>query len=462
HHYLTRVLAVNLKQGRWDKLLYIIALSGLVHAAIGIAQIWLKADMPYLLPKSPNGVPSGLFQQINNQATFLVAVISLSLFLAARPLLYKRRLFMQLLLVITVLLSAYIVGVSGSRIGALTLFISVPLLIFALRRPLLRNSRFSAAILLAIVMGFSAGLLPGTSKAIDKTVAMQSGYSGSARLGIYKISLDLVAEKPVFGHGVGSFASVFQFARPAFFEQNPDGTLPKQIVSHPHNEIIQWLVEGGLIALMGIVLVAIGVLRALRQTGWSRGLAYTGLLLPIVLHTQVELPLYTSILHWFVLVILLALPFSHQLTNRNNSLTIYANKLAAISLWAIVGIFILFLLHTVRSNWDFVAFYKGEQRENPLQIAKQNPYLSDQAQWIDMSAMMYSSMQYGLKDNVEFYTNWGEQYLTKRPDVDLYQKLTDAYEFLGNKPAYCDVAKRGFEIYPQAERLQRAVEYCRY
>ncbi len=88
-------------------------------------------------------------------------------------------------------------------------------------------------------------------------------------------------------------------------------------------------------------------------------------------------------------------------------MTIYAQKLSAISVLTITLIFVLFLIHTLWANWDFVAFYQGKQSENPLPIAKQNPYLSEHAQWIDMSAMMYSSMQNGLKENVTYYTQWG-------------------------------------------------------
>ena len=452
----------RLKQGRWDRLLLIIALSGLIHAGIGLLQIWLKGDMPYLLPKTPEGIPAGLFQQINNQATFLVTSIVLAFYLASRPIVFKRQRWLQLLLVLTVLVASFIVGFSGSRIGFLTLAIAMPIMLIARRKSLVTNKALSALLLVTFVGGFALGLISSGGKAVDKTVAMQSGYSGSARLGIYGISLDLLKHEPIFGHGIGSFARVFQYERPEFYAENPDGKLPNQTVSHPHNELFQWMVEGGLTALLGIVLVIAGMILALSKSGASRGWGYLALLIPISLHTQVELPLYMSGIHWFVLVVLMALPFAHLLKQRGNGMTIYAQKISAITVLTLTLIFSLFLLHTVRANWDFVAFYQGKQSETPLPIAKQNPYLSEQAQWIDMSAMMYSSMQYGLKDNVEYYTEWGEQLLQWRPDVDLYIKLTDAYEFLGNKDRYCETAKQGLTIYPQSERLQRAVNFCQY
>jgi O-antigen ligase len=452
----------KLRQGRWDRLLLIIALSGLLHAGIGLLQIWLKGDMPYLLPKSPEGIPAGLFQQINNQASFLVTSIVLSFYLASRPVLFRRARVVQWLVVLSVLMASYIVGVSGSRIGYLALAVALPLLLIARRSYLLRNNAFTALLLIALLGGFSFGLVPGGGKVVDKTVALQSGYSGSARLGIYDISFELFKEKPLFGHGIGSFPRVFQQARPDFYTQHPEGKLPKQRVSHPHNELILWLVEGGIIAVAGMGLAFIGVVLALIRLGGSRGWSYLALLLPIALHMQVELPLYLSALHWFILLTLMALPLLHGVRQRSNGMTVSAQRLSSAGLLTVTLVCLLFLTHTIRANWDFVAFYHGEQKENPLSIAKKNPYLSEQAQWIDMSAMMYSSMQYGLDENVKYYVEWGERLLQDNPDVDLYIKLTDAYEYLGDKARYCDIARQGLAIYPESERLKRANNFCQY
>lgn len=452
----------NLRQKHWDRLILIIALSGLIHAGIGLLQLWLQADMPYLLPKVPDGRPSGLFQQINNQATYLVTSIISVFYLASRPMLFKRALGLQLLLVLNVLAASFIVGISGSRVGFLTTFIAVSMLLIARRKQLLRNKSFAAVLTIALLCGFVLGLAPSGGKAVDKTVAMQSGYSGSARLSIYKISNDLFREAPLFGHGIGSFTRVFQNVKPAFYSSHPGAKLPPNMVSHPHNEFLQWMVEGGITAISGIVLAMVGVILALRRSGKSRGWAYLALLIPISLHTQVELPFYMSALHWFTLLLLMALPFKHLLVERRNRMTSYAKKLSAISVPAITLLFVVFLLHTMRSNLDFVEFYQGNQSANPLPIAKKNPYLSEQAQWIDMSAMMYSSMEYGLKENVEYYVMWGQRLLETKPDIDLYIKLTDAYKFLGDKDNYCATARDGIAVYPESERLKNAVNLCRY
>lgn len=458
--FLFSLFQHKLKAGRWDRLLLIIALSGLIHAGIGLLQMWLKLDMPFLLPKSPDGIPGGLFQQINNQASYLTTCILLAFYLTSRPLTFRRLKVIQLLLALTVLTASLILGISGSRVGLLGIATALPILLLARSKQLFRNKRLSILLLVAAICGVSFGVVQSSGKVVDKTTAIQAGYSGSARLGIYSISLDLLTQEPMFGHGIGSFPRVFQYARPDFYAEHPDGKLPKQKVGHPHNELLQWMVEGGVTALLGIFIAAIGVMLALIELGVSRSWSYLALILPLSLHSLVELPFYMSAMHWLMFILLIAASFQYSLSQRRNQMTVYAKKLSAISLLLISLLMMVALAHTIRANWDFIAFYKGQQNENPLPVAKRNPFLSEQAQWIDMSAMLYSSMQYDLKDNVAYYVLWGEQLLKTNPDIDLYTKLLDAYEYLDNKSAYCKTAQEGSQLYPHSERMQQALFKC--
>ncbi|WP_161596153.1 O-antigen ligase family protein [Methylophaga thiooxydans] len=458
--FLFSLFQHKLKAGRWDRLLLIIALSGFIHAGIGLLQIWLKLDMPFLLPKSPQGIPSGLFQQINNQASYLATCIILSFYLASRPLVFKRRFNVQALLLVTVLVSSIVVGLSGSRTGWLALAIALPVILLARREQLWSNKSLSVVLLAALVSGFVFGTMNNGGKTIDKTVAIQSGYSGSARLGIYTISLDLLAQKPWFGHGVGSFPRQFQYARPDFYIEYPEGKLPKQMINHPHNELLQWMVEGGVSALLGIVISVTALAFALYKVGPARGFSYLALLIPISLHTQLELPFYMSALHWLVFMLLVAQIFQATLKQRQNLMTPYAKKLASISIVLTSLLVATSLLHTIRANWDFVFFYDGDQSGVPLSIATQNPYLSSEAKWISMGALLNFSIKNGIDENVVFFTEWGEQTLLVRPDVDLYMKLISAYDFLGNKNAFCTKLMQALKLYPDNKQLTELKHVC--
>jgi O-antigen ligase len=451
----------GLKQGRLDRILFIIVVSALLQGLVGLAQIWLQADMPFWLPKLPNAGPSGLFQQINNQASYQVTAIMIAVYLVTRPFIIYSSLWLKSVLVLTVVCAAFLVAISGSRIGALTLVLGLVIVISALWRRFKVNKKLSLILFFALMVGATIGFT-NSDKMIDKTVAMQSGYSGSARLGIYSISLDLIKQQPIFGHGIGSFPRVWQYAKPNFYQAHSDAVLPNEYVNHPHNEVIFWLVESGLIACLGLVLVLIGTVLALTRLGWQRGGAYMAMLLPIALHTQVELPFYLSVLHWFVFMTLLAVVNQYNVQNKLITITITLRMfIKVILLFLFIGT-LVFFGHTINANRDFLAFYRGEQSGNPLPLAYKNPYLSKSAQWVDMSAMMYSSIEYGQTENVQYFVHWAESLKEVRPDVVLYDKLLDAYQFLDNKESYCDTAKQGLSLYPNATQLRSAYGYCKY
>ena len=286
-----------------------VVISSLFHALAGLSQIiWLK-HLPSWLPVNLNGVPTGLFQQINNQASFQVTGIIITLWLVSRPFITQGPRWRFIVLILALACSAFVVGYSGSRVGILGFLLALPLLLIS-RWQFVKKDRKSwlliAAVLLISIS--SANIIEtnrGLTGALEKAAAMNAGFSGSARLGIYKIAWDTIKEKPIFGHGIGSFVRVWQLGKPAFYAQHPDAKLPEQRVAHPHNEFIFWMVEGGLVATAGLVCTMMAILLSLKELPPSRRYAYAAMLIPIALHTQVELPFYISSLHWFVFLILL-------------------------------------------------------------------------------------------------------------------------------------------------------------
>jgi len=451
----------GLKQGRLDRILFVIVVSALLQGLVGVAQIFLQADMPFWLPKTPNGVPTSLFQQINNHATYQVTAIMIAVYLITRPFLSRGKFWVQVSVVIAVACASFIVAISGSRIGAITLIIGLVIIIPALWQCFKENKRLSLMTLFALLIGFGIGVWQGNDRMIDKTVAMQSGYSGSTRLGIYSISLELIKQRPIFGHGIGSFGRIFQYAKPDFYKSHPDAILPKQYVSHPHNETLLWLVEGGLTVGVGLLSVLVGVILALRQIGWRRGGAYAAMLLPIGLHMQVELPIYISAVYWMLFVYLMAMALNGNRIIIKYELTVAAKRLSLFVTTLISIISLLFLMHSLLSHQDFRRFYQQENVDKPpFKTAIKNPYLSSEAMWLKMSSFLYSSIELGLNDNVKSYTEWGEQLLLESPDIDLYKKLAAAYNHLGQKTDFCSVISRGLQLYPEDIQLTQYNTYC--
>jgi O-antigen ligase len=451
----------NLKQGRLDRLLFIIVVSALVHSLFGIAQIWFKNDMSYLLPISDIGIPSGFFQQINNQATYQVTAIMIALYLMTRPYLAHGPKYALYILALAVACAGFVVCISGSRIGLLSLIVGLIIIIPALWKKFKTNKKHSLAILLALMMGSSFGLTLGQDQFSNKTIAMQSGFSGSARLVIYDISLELIKQEPIFGHGIASFPRTWQYAKPDFYKTHPDATLINGFVSHPHNEILFWLLEGGLVAGMGLVVFFVSIALTLKRLGWHRGGAYAAMLLPFSLHTQVELPFYSSAIHWMLFIFMLMLIMNSSIHSKRLVMSTAAIKSAVVTATLFSLIILLSLVHTIRAHYDFIEFYGAKEAlSDPFRTALQNPYLSEDTRYIDMSSFLYSSIEQGSVNAVRVYTKWGEKRLLESPHIKLYEKLVDAYYFLQDKVAYCRILEQGISLYPGHGTFKKGLAQC--
>lgn len=85
--------------------------------------------------------------------------------------------------------------------------------------------------------------------------------SAQARLFIWCTSLGLIVEKPLWGHGIGSFQRQYMFGQARYFEAHPFA--PEQMIAddagYPYNETLLTLTETGMVGLAfaGIVLLAV-------------------------------------------------------------------------------------------------------------------------------------------------------------------------------------------------------------
>ena len=468
----------GLKQGRLDRILFVIVISTLLHASVGIAQIWFQAHFPFWLPTSRSGASSGFFQQINNQATYQVTAIMMAIYLTTRPCVFLGRKWVQGIIVLALLTASLLVVISNSTIGILTLLISLLILITALWQRLKINKQLSQIAMAAIIIGAIIGynldsgnamdadnaLEAGYGTVLDKTDALRAGYSGAARLGIYSISFDLIKQQPLAGYGIGSFGRVWQHSKPAFYAAHPDAILPAEFLGHPHNEILFWLVEGGILTGIAFVVLLVGILISLSKLGGARGGAYFAMLLPLILHTQIELPFYTSAIHWFLLLTILMMINNQQLSYGENKLSRGMNvSLKGLNI-IIFSASSVFLMNCAMSAVDFM---NNKTDSKPLEYAKYNPYYREDIEWLSMGGLMYSNMASGNRDNVKYAIDWAEKYALYKPTRHVHYILMDAYEYLGLKAKYCEVVIQWWAMYPtdlalhpRDTRLQQAKRTC--
>ena len=76
--------------------------------------------------------------------------------------------------------------------------------------------------------------------------------SADGRLLIWKVSAEMIKDKPVLGHGTGKFAADYMNYQAAYFQPNPDSpeSLRADNVTYAYNELLKLTVEKGIIGLL--------------------------------------------------------------------------------------------------------------------------------------------------------------------------------------------------------------------
>lgn len=171
-----------------------------------------------------------------------------------------KRLFMS----VGAILLSYTLILTNSRAGWLAAIIGISYLLWHSDKRIIRweklqikNSFTLKMILISIVL--SGGIFFYQYK---KT-------SADGRLFIWKVSLEMIKDKPLTGHGAGMFRSKFPHYQAAFFARHPnsDYAFVAGNPSHPFNEYLGALITQGIIgfALLATILLALFMHRSVSR-----------------------------------------------------------------------------------------------------------------------------------------------------------------------------------------------------
>lgn len=163
----------------------------------------------------------------------------------------------RVLKVFCVLITLSAVVLSGSRAGIVTgLFV---LGVFFWKKRVLRWRLFAgvSAVVLAAVIG--------------SVLFYWKRDSAVGRVLIWKVSISMVAEAPVWGSGGGSFRAGYMIRQADFFKTNPESKYAQVAgnVFHPFTEYLLVLVEFGIVGLLLSGAVLVPIARASGQPGFT-------------------------------------------------------------------------------------------------------------------------------------------------------------------------------------------------
>ncbi|BEO30193.1 membrane protein [Serratia marcescens] len=402
--------------------------------AVGVQALLaaLQLFAPTLAWVAPNGSRVyGVFQQPNVLGSFIATGLALALWLLLAPLsapTWRRQLP---LLALLAAFSALLVLIQ-SRAAWLGGALAAVLLLWRFARQHPAVSRWAGgALLLGIALGlmvlFTGFGLDGRSGLIARE---GSNYS---RLTMLQDTLSMILAKPLLGWGYGGFE--YSFAH--FRLQAMPWREVLEVAGHPHNEILLWWVEGGLPALAGIAIVLVAGALLLKRA-WQRDReqpagARVGLflvLLPMLVHTQLEYPFYLSAPHWLAFLLLLALLDGQ--TGEPRPLP-FAKALSLPVAMAAVGVLVM----AVFAWQGRMALTQSER--TMLATIDSIEQMPPAAVWIYRERKTFDEQSHALlvynqtRDDALLtgYRQWANAYLQRRIDANVYATLIMILRYQG-------------------------------
>tara|TARA_S200000501_G_scaffold378475_1_gene441266 strand:- start:7118 stop:8791 length:1674 start_codon:yes stop_codon:yes gene_type:complete len=330
-----------------------------------------------------------------------------------------------------------------SRTGYLSIILSMGLIIVINYQKLKRAKVWFALAFLGLLIGFISQQESRPTGAIE--------YSKNSRMTTYLLTLELIKKNPVIGIGYGKFLNSFREHYAERKSTDPKiQLLGNNNMDHPHNEILFWMVEGGIAPLLGILFIVGSFLnivwKAKKNIAWSQLI----LLLPITIHLQLELPFYISTIHWFTFIFLTFIIDTEHGTEYEigiNARSFF--RVFSIMFPLIVCTYMLTTLQTM----SLISKYERTGYKDPFLLASGLNFHALQKKYETL--VMKLNLETGKltkdENKIKAYIQWAENYVQHSPYLFVYYDLATAYESLGNREKAWDIYRYSKHLYPGAK-----------
>lgn len=440
--------------------LYVLCSALTIHALIGMVQLLPGSLLSVLIPNVGSQIPIGIFQQPNLQASLMATAIALSIYLLSTPDFNNRSLWIKLLPLACLFTATFVLMSAGSRVGLLGGGGALLLMLLSRFALFKRNRGWFATIIVLVLVGGGSGIVinDGAVRAYSKMEQIRE-QGTDIRKDVYRISWDVIKDKPLLGHGIGSFQRVFH-EKAAEYQLKADGFKLNVHFTHPHNELLLWGVESGVVGLLAFLFACTAVVLQLVRLGWQRGGAMAALLLPITLHTQVEHPFYISAYHWAIFLFLLFIVFSQS------QYKVYQLRMSFAAGVLLKGVSVIILLSVLwfcstslyYTHRIVYILYSGEARVSELDPIREHPYFSDVATRLLFAHFSEAEQKLEGTSVTLDYARWMEEYLKRDPDIDIFSDLIRAYAYLGDSVRMTATIERALYLYRDHPLLLEAAK----
>ncbi|ENY5536614.1 O-antigen ligase family protein [Salmonella enterica] len=390
-----------------------VALSTLLQAVEAMVQAWLPA-LAYRFMDFQAQSPYGIFQQRNLLASWLATGYGVALYL----LLTARRRIQTFIWIMALYPLCIALTLTASRTGALGA-LAMTLLAGLADLPRMRKSKQAVLrrtiLLSSLLITCMATAFWGMS---EGGAEFKHALSNRERMVMLKGALSMAAEHPFTGSGLGSFEAIFPDVLERAGLQARSDT-----ITHPHNELLYVLDEGGIVALAGILILLciwfwpfINSLRC-HYRHWLLPLAG----LPLITHMMTEYPLYLSAPHLLLLLLLFRAGISEEKISIVRSPHLL--RMTILPAGCIAACAALAVLNVGLSTQSNLTLAEADMNAGLIPILPPTDWRSiTQAERLDYDRHMLAANQPGFSRSpreMTIFKEWGERWLAVHNDAEV-------------------------------------------
>ena len=410
--YLT-LLQFRFSRQRLMAGLYWLLVCFAIEIALSLTQYFLLTEGNWIGYDTASGRPFGVFQQPNVMASLVATGLALSLYLSSQADRPKRS---ESLHVFVAVSGALLTLVLQSRTGQLGTLLALLLLLPYVKQ---HAGRHLVIWFTALTIGLGLGLLSMTFSENVARVMSEVYTQAGPREQVYGISLELIGNNPLMGSGYGRFEEAWQLGYAQSAERSVDINWSMLTLQHPHNEVLYWAVEGGLLPVFGLLIVGFAFLRLIATQPWRTSLAWLALVVPISLHTQTEHPFYSSPFHWLVLLGLLN--FIDTSSGQQYQLRLSNVRLARLCAWLFPLIGVPFMLTGLHTHYLLDRFQRAPMENKALLDEVINPIITlNKIQKARRGLQFIWAMSDGDTESLKDYISWADNLAITEPRFYLY------------------------------------------
>ena len=413
-----------------QRLLWFIVIAAFIESIFGGVQYLILEPGNLFGYDTLKNRPYGIFQQPNVMASFLATGLIVSGYLLARQpqKKYDSRLRKTLFLYSIPIISVPLIVVLASRTGWIAASIGVVLIIpYLVRFSTKRRVTFWLSAL-AIGLALSSVLLSngGQSEFVEDKLSLKG-----ARSITFPQTIDMMIEKPISGYGYGQFESQYILYTARQHQLNNDYPPGIPSLDHPHNEIMYWGVEGGILPVIAILLVTLITLQRIMSLRHGTRLAIFALLLPIALHAQLEYPFYHSAIHWITFIVLLYWVDQKSGRYKTAIISSFSSSACKISSLVLPIVIVVFMATTLQSNHILRKFEYAQKPDPQLFDQVTNPIVWQlRLDWDIHAHLLSIGLKTGNHDLLQRFVDWSLEQVKLTPRPSFYANLVMAYEGL--------------------------------